>query len=241
MNLDFTSCVLKDKLYFGGYPCPSMIDNLNNHKFTIIIDTTSKQEKYLNKLFIYNNLINKLGIKYFNFPINDSNIPNDIESFKQFIRHLVNIFLYYPNEKFYIHCRGGHGRSGLLISGLLCYIYNMIPEKAIEMTTNAHKNRVNLKLKWKNIKCPQNFIQRKFIYDYFKPIKINHDYINIFSNSLYQSFPRPIIINNNDPFFKMKEIYCLLRQLVVHGVFLYDGNIKFKYIYLKNRFNKESS
>jgi len=39
------------------------------------------------------------------------------------------------NNKLYIHCRGGHGRAGLVVACLLCSIYDYPPEKSIELTS----------------------------------------------------------------------------------------------------------
>jgi hypothetical protein len=60
----------------------------------------------------------------------------------------------------------------MVVACVLCYLLNIYPEKALHLTTVAHSERENLRPKWKNVRCPQTFRQRKFVIDVFRPIVI---------------------------------------------------------------------
>ncbi len=63
----------------------------------------------------------------------DQRVPDNIIEFVKFINKLVNIISGLTNcEKLYIHCKGGHGRSGLIAATLLCVMDEISPEKAIQ-------------------------------------------------------------------------------------------------------------
>ncbi len=80
----------------------------------------------------------------------DQRVPDNIIEFVKFINKLVNIISGLTNcEKLYIHCKGGHGRSGLIAATLLCVMDEISPEKAIKETTLSHNQRHMMKKKWK--------------------------------------------------------------------------------------------
>lgn len=45
----------------------------------------------------------------------------------------------------YVHCWGGHGRTGTVIALLLAYLYNLGAERALHLTQLFHSQRVNRK------------------------------------------------------------------------------------------------
>ena len=92
---------------------------------------------------------------------------------RYFIIAIINIIKNLEkNEKVYIHCKGGHGRSGVVVASILCYMYRMDPLEAIEATTIYHNNRNNMRQKWRNMGSPQTLKQKKFVINFFKPIYI---------------------------------------------------------------------
>jgi len=82
------------------------------------------------------------------------------------------------NNKLYIHCRGGHGRAGLVVACLLCSIYDYPPEKSIELTSKYHSERLVMRDKWRKIGSPQTRLQRSFIFKIFKPLYFYKAYKN---------------------------------------------------------------
>ena len=167
----FTSRAHGNVLFFGGYPTEEWLDVLLKNDTKIFVDTTTEEEKEMYHLLDYRSKVQNL--EYHHFPILDNNIPNDIGRFKEFVFLLSEkLMRLEEGEKMYIHCKGGHGRSGMLVACVLCYFLNIYPEKALHLTTVAHSERENLRSKWKNVRCPQTFRQRKFVIDVFRPIVI---------------------------------------------------------------------
>ena len=145
---------------------------------------------------------------YINYPIPDRSVPTNITSFCQLIIKTCKIIRELKKgERIYINCRGGHGRSGLLVACILCYIFNLIPYDALLYTNKCHSNRHVMKEKWRKIGSPQTYLQKKFVYKLFQPINLN----KIYKNSIYS---HPIEIKNIGSFINVfhafnyyKEIY----------------------------------
>ena len=73
-------------------------------------------------------------------------------------------------EKIYIHCKGGHGRSGVVVACLLCNIFKINPTKSIQLTNEYHNQRTDMKEKWRKIGSPQTAQQKTFVYKMFKDL-----------------------------------------------------------------------
>lgn len=71
----------------------------------------------------------------------------------------------------YIHCRGGHGRSGLVCACLLIRVGHSA-DKALELVSVAHHTRSNLP----TFPCPQTGAQVEFV----KQFKANTYKLNEF-------------------------------------------------------------
>jgi protein-tyrosine phosphatase len=165
MNLDFCSRLNVDRrLYFGGFPSKQQLLQLKDIGVKYIVDCTTIEEK--RKLDVYN--AKDYGFTYIHYPILDNFIPTDIRSFKEFIRWLSFLIQQMSKtEQIYIHCKGGHGRSGLVMACILCFLYRFRPSDSIKEITRAHIERKILSPKWKNRLCPSNEIQRIFIHNLF--------------------------------------------------------------------------
>lgn len=59
------------------------------------------------------------------------------------------------SECVYVHCWGGHGRTGTIIALLLAQLYGMSSERALQLTSLFHTQRENRKSK-----SPQTQAQR---------------------------------------------------------------------------------
>ena len=197
---DWTSCLEKDKLYFGPFPNQIMIDKLLEEKFDIIVNLTMEDENIYSDSFqedIYKIPKNK----YIAYPIKDNNIPEYPMSYCSFICTLNK--LYKENKKMYIHCRGGHGRSGMVSVSLLLTIFpNKNIKEIIEFVNKCHTERIVLRDRWKYKSTPFNYPQYIFILKIHKDIYINNNnkYYNwlIFNDS---------IIHNDVKFDTLYKLY----------------------------------
>ena len=150
--MDYCSYFIPDKALFGSYPTTNRAKELEDMGIVQYIDLTYDAEVEQN----YET--NKPILK---FPIVDRQIPDNIYEFCKFIIKLVEIIN--TKEKIYIHCRGGHGRAGLVVACLLCYIDKLSPDESIKRTTFFHSQRKIMREKWRKIGSPQTRKQ-KIIY-----------------------------------------------------------------------------
>lgn len=208
----FASNVYNNQIFFGGYPTKEWFAVLIENHVKIMVDLTSPDEKINCQLYDYSTKLPHQEMLYLHYAISDNKIPDNVEGFKEFIKLLGrHIYQFRTDEKMYIHCRGGHSRSGMVVAGLLCFLCNITPEKSLYITTVAHANREFLKPKWRYQKCPQLFSQRKFVIDVFKPILITSDiYENKISNNLIS------FLNDTDirPLYEKKTSHTLSDVLI---------------------------
>ena len=189
MNQEF-SYFIENKGLFGSYPS-GFLDTLQDLGVIHFIDLTHPTDE----LPPYNTDFKEDETKscnYISYPIYDRSIPNDYHSFCQVIisvSELINNLK--NNEKIYIHCKGGHGRSGILVACILCYMNKTPPAKSIELTTQYHNNR-DIKLKWKKIGSPQTRKQKNFIFRLFQPIYFYKSFKNTPTYGFSTFSPHPI-------------------------------------------------
>ena len=113
---------------------------------------------------------------YIRYPIPDRKIPEDWKTFTEFILKLSSTIRHLKSkdddnhELLYLHCKGGHGRSGVVVACLLCYMGNYFPEKALELTSHYHSKRKNMREIWRTMGAPQNHVQKNFVYRFFEVI-----------------------------------------------------------------------
>lgn len=158
------------KALFGGYPTQDQVYLLENMGVKWFVDLTLGNEKRTTPYIVTNK------DKYIAYPIVDQCVPSDIVGFVKFINKLVSIISSLTdNEKLYIHCKGGHGRSGLIVATLMCVMDEISPEIAIRDTTTSHNQRHMMKRKWKKIGSPQTRDQCRFLHSLFQSQKIYHD------------------------------------------------------------------
>lgn len=171
------SYFIKDKALFGSFPTQESVEELEHEGVRYFVDVTDHEEK---KITPY-----KTKYNYMNFPIKDHYVPTDWVAFSKFILKVANLIKNLKNdERLYINCLGGHGRSGVVVSCLLCYIFNLTPQQALDYTTKCHSNRLVMREKWRKIGSPQTFLQKKFVHKFLEPLKIYH----LHKNSIYLGF-----------------------------------------------------
>jgi len=188
--LDWISCLIPERLYFGPYPNQLMVDQMiTQHHFNIIVNLTCDNEE---KEYILNDVndVNDVNdekeskyIKYIHFPIKDNEIPNCIHSYCNFIFFLKNEIE--NGNKIYIHCRGGHGRSSMVCVSVYMVIFMTDLKSSIEYVSKAHNERIVLREKWKKCKFPFNSKQYSFLSKIHKNIYISVKYYNKYYNWLY--------------------------------------------------------
>lgn len=162
MIMNKCSFFIKDKGLFGSYPTQEDVLELERNGVVLFVNLTSKRENLPE--YVPN-------VKYISFPITDYGIPSDIPDFCRLILLLESkIRNLKSGEKIYIHCKGGHGRVGVVVASLLARINKIGAEEAIKLATYYHKQRKNLTSVRRNSMCPEKQRQRDFVIHLFEPI-----------------------------------------------------------------------
>lgn len=159
----FATPFYQDNGFFGAYPAQEVIDALTELQFDYIIRLTAEQEKNVTD-YICN-------IPTICYPIKDNHTPQDTEIFNIFIIYISQLLV--DGKKIFIHCKGGHGRSCLVVTCILYYLTpNINSREAIERTVLIHNQRLDLSIRWKSIKSPFSKTQYVFLYKFLNPICI---------------------------------------------------------------------
>lgn len=163
MKSEFFS-IFYNNAMFGGFPTQENADYLEKIGTKYFINLTFDNEK---KIKPYNL---RKGY-YYTFPIKDKGVPTNIHKFCVFILKLMKIIKEMErngrNEKIYIHCKGGHGRSGVVVACLVILLNKVSAEDGLRLTSEYHSQR-DMKSIWKNIGSPQTKQQKKFVTNLFK-------------------------------------------------------------------------
>ena len=177
--MNHCSYFIKDKAMFGCFPTQQSVEELEQEGVKFFLDLTHPEET---KITPYTT-----KYTYINYPILDRTVPDDIPSFCRLIIKISGIITSLrKNDRLYVHCRAGHGRSGVVVASILCYIFKLTPYDALIYTTKCHNNRSVMKDKWRRIGSPQTYQQKKFIYKLFHPININKIYKpNVYYYKIY--------------------------------------------------------
>jgi hypothetical protein len=237
--MDRSSEFIKDEALFGAYPSQECVDEYERIGVKFFIDLTFSNEK--------NIVPYKTNYTYINYPIPDRRIPTNWKNFSNLIVKIGNILKSLDTgEKIYIHCKGGHGRSGIVVACMLCYLYNLTPSEAIDETTIYHNRRKNMKEKWRKIGSPQTRSQKHFVSKFFEPLFIYNN-CNNFLNGLNNStdgkvtipgvgtFPTATVAFNsfkniskdqNDNILKWDDVKNSVMELILKYKFEQNLNIR---------------
>jgi predicted NAD-dependent protein-ADP-ribosyltransferase YbiA (DUF1768 family) len=159
------SYFIDNKALFGSYPTKEDLEELENNGVEYFINLTFPNEL---KTIDYSEYTNKTII---NFPIRDKNVPRNWKEYSTFIIKIVDIISSLPDgKKIYIHCKGGHGRSGIIVASLLIYLYSYDSEYALELTCKFHSERPILSEKRRKLGCPHLIKQKTFVINFFSPL-----------------------------------------------------------------------
>jgi len=161
--MDRMSYFIPDKGLFGSYPDPTEVEYLEGIGVKYFINLTTENDKLSPYCLNTSEMIS--------FPIDDCRPPTDTILFIRFIIRLSSIIKnLHHNKLVYIHCRGGHGRAGVVVACVLCYLYNYHPKDALDLTNDLHNQRKEMREKWRMIGSPQTRSQKGFVVRMFKPI-----------------------------------------------------------------------
>jgi ribA/ribD-fused uncharacterized protein len=186
------------KALFGSYPTQEAVYDLEKIGVRFFIDLTFNTEK---KITPY-----KTSYTYINFPIADHDIPRDWKEFACFIIKISDIIHRLVNDDLLlIHCKGGHGRSGILVASLLTFILKISPLKALEMTSEYHKNRPVMREKWRKLGSPHNKYQKQFVVDFFTPIIFYRAYSTGLTAGFSNFTPHSVTLENFGTFHTVES------------------------------------
>ena len=163
--MDYCSFFIKNKCLFGSYPAPEQVTELESIGVRYFVNLTHSAESKITDYLVGDTS------EIINFPIDDGGVPTDDIAFTRFIYGLCDIFADMDttadglDTKIYVHCKGGHGRSGLVVACLIAKINGVSPKLALEMTRNFHDDRLVMRMKWRQLGSPQTHKQKQFVYN----------------------------------------------------------------------------
>lgn len=163
--MDRSSFFIDDKALFGSFPTQNSVEELEEFGVRHFINLTHDHES---KITPYSTKYN-----YLQYSIHDRVAPTDYISFARFLVKVANIIQNLDEgEYIYIHCKGGHGRSGVVVACLLVIMFNLSPKEALKRTTDTHFKRKIMRERWRRLGSPQTKIQKSFVYHFFEDIRI---------------------------------------------------------------------
>lgn len=203
--MDKASFFVKNKALFGGYPTQTAVEEYENNGVRYFINLTEDGEKGIQPY--------KTRYTYIHYPIKDRRVPTDWKSFAYLIIKLASIIKTLKNdEKLFLSCKGGHGRSGVVVACLLCYIYKMLPSVAITKTTQYHGRRKDMREKWRKIGSPQTRSQKHFVSKFFEPLYIYKNHSNYFSHGFSNESEFTVVIPDLGMFPKAMGAYYAFKN-----------------------------
>lgn len=154
------SFFIEKKALFGGYLSHDQVLELKSEGVVWFIDLTCKDERNVTK---YSHLVSN----WVNYPIKDRGVPENRKKFAIFL-FIIQLIVdsLKTGEKIYLHCRGGHGRSCLVVACFLGLVLNISASESLKLTTEYHILRPGLRTKWLTT-SPFNSDQTNFVENYF--------------------------------------------------------------------------
>jgi predicted NAD-dependent protein-ADP-ribosyltransferase YbiA (DUF1768 family) len=183
--MDRCSYFIEDISLFGSYPTQEFADHLQGMGIEYFVDLTEDSDKNIVKY--------QLGgdTKKINYPIRDKDIPDNTRTFSGFILTLMEIIR--NKKKLYVHCRGGHGRSGIVVACLIKLYYDIDVGKALDLTYECHQKRRVMRDRWRQLGSPQTVAQKKFVKDLFDQVYYNN--YNIDNNYMSNFYTAPMLVD----------------------------------------------
>lgn len=202
MNL--SSCVIKNSCYFGSYPLQEIVDDLQeSERFNCFVDLTHTLDN-LQKYTVNPHTI------YITYPIVDQSVPENIDSFSTFLDKLC--LLIKKNAKMYIHCKGGHYRSGIVIACLISKMYDIDAKCSITLTNLYHDNRPVMKPKWRKLSAIRTYQQKQFIFAFLKPYILYNNFYKACASPLHMNHNCNIVLKDGREFLSIKDAFDTLSK-----------------------------
>lgn len=163
--MDRANWFIENRALFGSFPTQESVEELESLGVRYFLDLTRPYETGA--------IPYKTNYNYERYPIFDHSCPLDRISFGRLIVKYGKIITnLHSGDLVYIHCRGGHGRSGLVASCLLSWIFKISPQEAMDTASKYHSQRMIMREKWRIMGVPQTRIQKNFVLSFFKPLYI---------------------------------------------------------------------
>jgi hypothetical protein len=151
----FSASLLAGKIRFGKYPTDEEATLLKESGYRIFVDLCPQEE-------ITWCPYSREGLCYISLPIPDRtpDIKN-LSFFRTLIEWLMQAI--YAGYLVYIHCRGGHGRSGMFAGVLYGKIMQIRAPESLQAVHAAHQLRIEMKPKFRKMGSPQTAAQKRFV------------------------------------------------------------------------------
>ncbi|KAF0974814.1 hypothetical protein FDP41_006288 [Naegleria fowleri] len=157
---DYSNWLIPNHVCVGGYPRSKEVDSIVSSGISTFVNLVEDDEELRCGPFYYDHASRKSTLpklNYVTFPIRDKNIAEDdkVKELVQLLRSLVM-----RGEKLYIHCVGGHGRTGTIASLLLGNLYNLPAYDSLHWVQAFHDVRTVTNGR----KSPESTIQRDQVF-----------------------------------------------------------------------------
>lgn len=171
--MDRCSYFIPGRALFGSHPIRiigcvyNAVKELEDNGIRYFIDLTFSDETNISDY--------TTSFFYKRYPIRDMKTPNNWYTFSKLILEICEIInSLKDDEKIYIHCKGGHGRAGLVAACVLCQYLQINAQESLDMIMKYHSDRKIMRDKWRRIGSPQTYGQKEFVKKFFDPLYVNY-------------------------------------------------------------------
>lgn len=212
--MDQASFFIEKKALFGGYPNHEQIIELKEEGVVWFVDLTHKDEENIK---LYSHAVSN----WLNYPIKDGHIPENRKKFTVFLLLIQMIVQSLkPGEKLYLHCRGGHGRSSLVIACFLGMWLNISATESLNLVREYHALRPNLRSKWLT-RWPLNIKQQKFVSVFFGSLYLYSNFDNPYVAGYGCYAPTDYGVNNSYSIHYERSKF--FRSMVILNFYLHQN------------------
>lgn len=156
----------ENKALFGSFPTQRGVEELEQEGVILFVDLTMPGETLITPY--------ETKEKYIRYPIVDRKSPTNVQTFSTLIVRLADIISQLKDgEKIYIHCKGGHGRAGVVVACLLCRLHNITASEALILTRAYHNNRPEMSSRMRKMGSPQTNTQKSFVNTLYNPARFS--------------------------------------------------------------------
>lgn len=199
------SYFIDGRAIFGSYPSQETVHELEKIGVKYFIDLTLEGEPKITPYTSSHNILK--------FPITDRSIPRNWTDFSIFLVKVCRIIRdLQEDEKIYLHCKGGHGRAGVVVASIFCYLLGMKPNESLKRTTICHSHRPLMRDRWRIMGSPQTNSQKQFIHRFFRPVNM-HDVCIELSENDEENYNKVMEVVNSTPELKGRLLSTGLRPI----------------------------